>query len=290
MATTFCVSSKISETVNSPKSVSNGLNSSKTRTFEINASSESAAYTLLKAYAPSSDVVDGITLAATPVYRIEAVHGLNGAVGTYKGVVEYRHAGQDFQTTAANELLEVGREKVTFQASGTQVHKNYAISQTQYGAEARVVGKALNVQYDGTVDGLELNERAGQFTVSTVIDGAVADNAWWKARFGQVWTLNDATFRSWEAGSIALAGIDARQRADGHWEVDYSFQIQPQESAVTEIAGFNIGGPIDIEGFQYAWVMFRNKEDSGKIVPEIIGAYVADVYPKSDFSQLGIVT
>lgn len=290
MATTFCATEKISESANSPKSVSNGLNSSKTRTFEIVAASEAAAYVLLKAYAPSSDQVDGITLGATPVYAIEPVQAVDGGPNIYRGRVEYRHAGSDFQTFAANELLEVGREKVTFSASGQTTLKKYALSQLQYGVDARIVGNQLNVQYDGTVDGLEVNERAGQFTVSTVIDKDVATNAWWKARFEQVWTINDATFRSWEEGSVALAGIDGRQRADGHWEVDYTFQIKPMEKDLTEVADFPLGVTRDKEGWQYVWAMLRNKEDSGKIVPEVIGIYFADIYEKSNFANLGIQT
>jgi hypothetical protein len=281
------VTSKITESADSPKSQSSGLNSSKTRTFEIYATSDTAAYNLMRLKAPSFDVVDGITLAATPVYKLDTIRAIDGGVNSYKGTVEYRHAGRDEQASPDNELIDIGREKVTCSFSGTTANVTTALNQNRYGTNARDVGLALNVQYDGTVDGLEVNVPTGSFTVSTVISKDVVTNEWLKARFEQIWTTNNATFRSWPRGCVALAGMDTRQRADGNWEIDYSFQIQPPET-FTDIGGVSLGGSITKEGFAYTWVMFRPKEDAGKITPEPVGAYLAVVYKKSDFGQLGI--
>lgn len=287
MPTTFCVNSKITESADSPKSQSSGMNSSKTRTFEIYAASDAAAYVLLKAYAPAFDVVDGIPLTATPVYKLDTIRGLTGGVNAYKGTVEYKHAGRDEQTQSQNELIEAGREKVTCSFSGTTAHVNYALRQTKYGADARDCKKAVNVQYNGDVEGVDVNVPTGSFTVSTVIDGAVVTNQWLKERFEQIWTINQSEFRSWPEGCVALTGMDTRQRADGDWEIDYSFAIQPPER-MTEIAGTPFSQPVDKEGFQYAWVMFRPKEDANTIAPEVVGAYISDLYKKSDFGLLGI--
>lgn len=289
MATTFCVSSKISEAADSPKSQSAGLNSSKSRVFEIYAPTDAAAYALLKGYAPATDVVDGIPLEATPVYKLETIRGKDGGVQVYKGSVEYKHAGRDEQTTSENELITVGKEKVTCSFSGTSATVTTGLNQLKWGADARDVGKALNVQYNGDVEGLDINVPTGSFTVSTVIDGATVTNDWLKGRFEQIWTVNDAEFRSWPRGCVALTGMDTRQRADGNWEIDYSFQIQPPET-FTEIGGVPLGQTITKEGFAYTWVMFRPKDDSGQIVPEAVGAYLATIYKKSDFGLLGINT
>lgn len=287
MPTTFCVQSRINETPDSPKSTSAGLNSTKTRTFEIYATSEAEAYTLLRQTAPSVDMVDGIPLAATPVYKLDTVFATETGVRAYRATVDYRHAGRDEQALASNELIEPGREKVTSSFTGTTASVTTAISQTKYGAESRDVGKAVNVQYNGEVEGHDINVRTGSFTVSTVIDKDIVTNDWLKARFEQIWTINNANFRGWEVGCVALTGMDTRQRADGNWEIDYTFAIQPQET-LTEIGGVPLGATVVKEGFQYSWVMFRPKDDTDKIVPEAIGAYIATVYDKSDFGQLGI--
>lgn len=287
MPTTFCVNSKISESSDSPKSQSAGMNSSKTRTFEIYAASDAAAYALLKAYAPAFDVVDSIPLTATPVYKLDTVRAVNGGIQVYKATVEYKHAGRDEQAAADNELIDVGREKVTCSFTGTSTNVTTALSQTKYGAEARDVGKAVNVQYNGEVEGHDINVRTGSFTVGTVLGKDLVTNEWLKERFAQIWTINESDFRSWPPGCVALTGMEMRQRADGNWEVDYSFAIQPPES-FDEIGGVQLGATVDKEGFQYSWVMFRPKEDADKILPEAIGAYIADVYRKSDFGLLGI--
>lgn len=287
MPTTFCVNSKISESSDSPKSQSAGMNSSKTRTFEIYAASDAAAYALLKAYAPAFDVVDSIPLTATPVYKLDTVRAVNGGIQVYKATVEYKHAGRDEQAAADNELIDVGREKVTCSFTGTSTNVTTALSQTKYGAEARDVGKAVNVQYNGEVEGHDINVPVGSFTVSTVLDKDLVTNEWLKDRFKQIWTINEADFRSWPPGCVALTGMDMRQRADGNWEVDYSFAIQPPES-LDEIGGVQLGATVDKEGFQYSWLMFRPKETADKILPEAIGAYIADVYKKSDFGLLEI--
>jgi hypothetical protein len=57
---------------------------------------------------------------------------------------------------------------------------------------------------------------------------------------------------------------------------------------MTELGGVPFSQPVPKEGFQYTWVMFRPKEDGDKVVPEAIGAYVSDIYHKSDFGLLGI--
>lgn len=287
MPTTFCVNSKISESADSPKSQSAGLNSNKTRTFEIFATSDAAAYVLLKAYAPATDMVDGIPLTATPVYKLDTIRAINGGTNVYRGTVEYKHAGRDEQTQSQNELIEPGREKVTCSFSSTTTKVNKALVQTRYGAESRDCKKAVNVQYNGEVEGVDINVPTGSFTVSTVISSDVVTNEWLKERFSQIWTLNQADFRSWPPGCVALTGMDTRQRADGNWEIDYSFAIQIPET-LTEIGGLDLGTTVEKEGFQYTWVMFRPKDDADKIVPEPIGAYISDLYKKSDFGLLGI--
>lgn len=300
MPTKFCPIEKITECADSPKSQSAGLNSSKVRTFEIFAPSDLIAYELLKAYAPKVDFVPGddiftpLVLAATPVYKIDTIRGYdvpnsNGKINAYKGTVEYKHAGRDEQTTADNELIEPNREKVTCSFSGTTAKVTTARSQKKYGTNSRDVGNQVNVQYNGEVEGVDINVATGSFTVATVIHKDTATNQWFKDRFSQIWTLNNATFRSWPKGSVAFSGMDARQRADGNWEIDYSFVIQVPET-ISDIGGISTGGSVNKEGFEYAWIMFRPKDDTNKIVPEAIGAYLATLYKYSNFAQLGIQT
>lgn len=289
MATTFCEGNRIVERRNSPQFESSGTSSKLTRTYDIHAGSESAALLLLKGQAPIQATVDLILLGATPKYSISAVDVVNGS-GTYTGTVTYGHAARDEQTVPENELLssEEPREKVSFSFSGASAHVTEARDQTKYGTLAPECGNATDVDLEGVVEGHDINARTGSFTVDTLIPAATASNEWFRDRFRQVWTVNDAPFRSWPVGDVALAGMDGRQRADGDWEISYSFQIQPSED-ITNFAGIDTGGAASKEGWQYLWVMYRPSVTDSKLAPTPTGVYVATDYEYSDFSQLGIL-
>lgn len=284
MPTTFFGSDRITEEVTSPTFESDGINSTMTRTFAIVAATESSALTLTKTAAPATATVDSVPLEAPRKIAISRV-----GPGQYKATVSYRHAGRDEQEK--QELINVGDERVSADFAGQTQQITTAVSQTKYPTSARDVGRGINVLDDGTVEGTEINQRTGSFSVDVLINQATATNAWFKARFEQVWTFNNATFRSWPAGSVALTGMQSRQRSDGNWDISYSFQIFPNETGVSNIGGVSLGTTVNLKGSEYKWVMFRPKDDAGKVVPEPIGAYVANVYgAETDFSLLGIST
>ncbi|TXH55509.1 MAG: hypothetical protein E6Q97_08635 [Desulfurellales bacterium] len=283
MATTFTDTSSIRELDSSPTFVAAGINSTMQRQYQIKAASDSAALILVQGAAPSTATVDSIPLEAPRVITVKRV-----GQGSYEATVDYKHAGRDERE--GEELVEVGDERVSGDFSGQTIHVTIAKAQTKYGTDAPDVGLAINQNYDGSVDGTEKNVRSGTFTVETLIDGATVTNAWLKARYQQIWTFNDATFRSWPAGSVALVGFVPRLRSDGNWDISYSFQIFEEET-VTELGGVDLGGSVYLEGRQFKWVMYRPKVDAGgKLSSEPIGAYVADLYDESDFSDLGIAT
>jgi hypothetical protein len=304
MPSTFCVSQKITECADSPKITFNGTNSTVTKRYEINASSADAALELLINQI-AFPIVAGVLLSALPTVRVEprwnpAVG--SGGVGCYSGSIEYRHPGKDEQQEEDRQPGEpgYGREIVSASFSGEQEHITHAISQTHYGALSRDTNRGINVQSNGEVDGVDINKRIGSFTVSTVMDKNICDNDWFRDRMSQIWTTNDDTFRSWPKGCVALAGMEARQRSDGHWEIEYSFQVSPPREAVADIAGvpLTIGGvpqTIDIDGWDYVWVMYQptdavvNQAGDEVITPKPIGVHVAQVYYQSDFSDLGIL-
>lgn len=284
MSTTFCATNYIIQKTTSPVFDADGINSTMTRTYSISAATESAALSLVKSAAPLTAIVDSIPLDAPRKISVSKV-----GPGQYEATVSYRHAGRDEQEK--QELIEVGDERVSSDFAGQTIHVTTALVQSKYPSTARDVGLGVNVLDDGTVEGTDINQRTGSFSVDVLIDEATATNAWFKARLEQVWTFNNATFRSWPAGSVALTGMQSRQRSDGNWDISYSFQIFPNETGVSEIGGVALGTTINLKGSQYKWVMFRPKDDGGKIVPEPIGAYVAQLYEdETDFSQLGIST
>lgn len=284
MATTFCGLEIVSEDPKSPIVKSAGIASTVVRRYRVRSASHNSALALVEGLAPVSETVGSIPLQAPREIDLDPEDP-----ETFTATVTYKHAGRDEQTK--DELVEIGDEKVSGSFSGRSAHITEALSQTKYGTNAREVGKSVNVNYDGEVEGVDVNERTGSFTVETIISEATGTNSWFKARFEQIWTLNNADFRSWSSGCVALVGMDYRQRSDGNWEIAYHFEIIPSET-VTSIAGVALGGSVFKEGWQYVWAMYRKKEDTAtkRIEPEAIGVYIADLYPSSNFADLGIST
>lgn len=284
MSTEYTGTESISEEPTSPVFVSEGINSTMTRTYAIRSASHAGALALLKGLAPASATVDTIPLEAPPKWQIASVDR-----GVYKGTVDYKHAGRDEQQK--QELINIGDERVASDFQGQSIHVTTAKSQTRYGTSSINTRRAVNAKYDGTVDGVDINDRTGSFQVDVLVDEATVTNAWLKARYLQVWTFNNATFRSWPAGSVALTGMTTRQRSDGNWDISYSFQIFPGET-VTDIGGISTGGSVTLKGSDYKWLMYRPKLDTGTttVEPEAIGAYVAKLYDETDFADLGIST
>lgn len=279
----------IGETDDSPSFTKDGLNSRYRHTYTIRAANSSAAYALLIATAPATVTLDGIPLDAPPVYDVQTV---NYERGRFTGTVDYRHAARDEQNK--DDLVDVGDEKVSFDFGGEMLSGKTAIAQTAYpSASARDVGLAVNVETNGDVTGFEYGSPVGTFSVETVLSEATVTNAWLKARFAQLYTLNDSTFRSLEPGDCRFVGMSGEQRSDGTWAVRFSFEVRIGEDGVTEIGGVSLGTTIRVDGFQYPWVMFDRVNDAADddvIVPEAIGAYVADIQNESNFALIGVST
>jgi hypothetical protein len=75
--------------------------------------------------------------------------------------------------------------------------------------------------------GCEKNIAASTFTVTKVMAAATVTNAWLYARMSQVWTMNNATFRSLAARTTMLTGMQSSQRASGDWDITYNFEFRP---------------------------------------------------------------
>lgn len=291
--TTFCPTSNIVERETSPSIVVDGMNSRITRVYDITETGgSSAAYVLLKLTAPATAQVGdlGIPLNAPPIYRIDTTRYSDGQ---FVGTVEYRNAGRSEQTKHEKELTEPGpdKERVSLSFAGEVYTATEALSQTKYGPDAPDFEKSIGVNFEQQVEGVELNARTGQFSVEVVLDEATVDNDWIKDRYYQIWTVNDAAFRGWPAGDVALAGINGTQRSDGSWVIEYTFQLRATEVR-TDIGGIDVtsgGDPLAIPGWHYVWLHYAPELDgAGNQVPKAVGAYVAQVYERTDFANLGI--
>ena len=154
----------------------------------------------------------------------------------------------------------------------------------------------INQQHsDAMPEGVEINKAIVTIEAKTVISRYTASNAWFKDRLDQVWTLNQSTWRSLPARSVAFTGLSGSLRTDGNWDITYSFEYRPDNSGQTfqtESGGTaaTITTP-DTRGWDYVWSAWDKLALDDNKTKRVIRSVniVPDVYPTSDFNQLGMI-
>ncbi len=245
------------------------------------------ALNLVIATAPASVIVDGFVLAAIPEIDVDPTDGLGG----YSARVHYKHSSQDSKNDAQDQQLnEVDDERTRFTFGSESQHITVAKTQRKYGANSRDVGKVIGARADKAEepDGMDRDFPLSRIVVTRLYDPATVTNAWLKDRLDQLLTVNDAPWRSLPAESVRLASIEGDQRSDDLWELTFTFEYRENETNIDVGDGVVI---TDKKGWEYAWTMKVPQNDgNGKKIPKTEGGYVAVIYDKSDFTQLGVTS
>jgi len=178
--------------------------------------------------------------------------------------------------------------QISFQASTTQTHIEKAIAQTKYGDNAPDVGKLIGVTHDG-VEGVDIQTPTLTVSYRYVKSSAFVTTSYIGELKGVVGTINDAYFKGAAAGEMLCTAVSGSTRDDGNWELDYQF------AATENATNIAIGNGITVDekkGWDYLWVMYETAEDdtAKALIKQPVGAYVAQVYPYTSFSVLGIGT
>lgn len=260
-----------------------------------------AALTALSNFVPQTILV-GNYICATPSYTITPV--LDDPERTiFKGVVSWKSPDSD---SGGGEDPQEPEDDTSFSFSFASIEdvKLYSSSQTSYTNDkppSTTLEKGINRQHsDAMPEGMAVNKAIVTITAKTVIAGNVATNDWFKDRLDQVWTLNQSTWRSLPPRSVAFTGLQGDFRSDGNWNITYNFEYRPDNPGQTFETSKD-GTPQNIttpatRGWDYVWASWdkfsvEDAEAGGKKTERVIRAVhvVNDVYPTSDFGQLGMV-
>lgn len=202
----------------------------------------------------------------------------------WRGTVTYGKA-----TTLT--LPSTGDEKLEFDFGGGTKRVTQAISQTTYdssGADAtdRYKG-AIGVTPDG-VEGIDIDYTTGAFAITKIIPKDDVDATFTTNVLNTVNTVNNATFRGGDAGSVRLTKATASEYDDANYSFRFAFLFNKNETnlVVGDITVASKGG------HEALWVQYEETEDTTKnmTVRTPQTASVAKVYPDGDFSVLGITT
>lgn len=97
--------------------------------------------------------------------------------------------------------------------------------------------------------------------------------------------VNGSSFKGWQKGEVMFLGCSYSANNSSSVSVTFNFSIQLNES------GYKIADGVPAaskEGFEYAWAIHTTENINGVPAVKVSDAYIEQVVPYADFSELGI--
>lgn len=251
-----------------------GLQAGRELIFDLQGTDdEVAVQTLLLGTAPP--VYGGLALesiSAEPVWVDTVAHQ-----GIWKGRAKYVRIADDTEYTfdTGGGTTKITQSLATINA--------YAPA----GLTAPDCEGGIGVSED-RVEGVDITTPTYQFSEThRFADGSITPT-YKAALFSRTGTVNDGTFKGFNAGEVLFMGATGSKRGDEQWSLTFRFAASPNVSglAVGPITG------IDKDGWDYLWIRYAEFEDSSAqaVVKRPIGVYIERTYHRMDFSVLNIGT
>lgn len=162
----------------------------------------------------------------------------------------------------------------------------YAYARPNEAANAPSYQGAINCTADA-VQGIDVVVPAFNFTETWTLPAADVTDKYVTALYNLTGTINLKRFRIFDPGEVLFMGARCdRNRTDQLVKIAFQFSARPNRGT------FKVG---DVEvdyknGWQYLWVKYEDHNSGSTLVKRPLFVIVNDVYPKGDFSALGIGT
>lgn len=153
------------------------------------------------------------------------------------------------------------------------------------GATAPDFKRAIGVQPDGTVEGVDLPSWPEAISLTAVIPNFTLK--YLKACRALAGKTNATAFLAHAAGKLLYLGGSAQPREGGGMTVTHRFASG--EFQIIEADDFAPGFPaFTVDPFAYVWVWYTAAVDAGRTVQKPTAAYVERLYDSGDYSVLGL--
>ena len=184
---------------------------------------------------------------------------------------------------------QTGDSSFSFNTGGGTQHISQSLATiASYKAVANPNNPPDNKQAIGVhgdqVDGVDIVVPVLNFAETHYLALGTVTAAYVKTLARLTGTVNDATFKGFDAGEVLFLGASGSQRGDQDWEIAFNFAANEN---VTGISVGDIAG-IDKQGFHYLWVRYVEVEDQNHLTKRPEYVYVEQIYQSRDFSLLGI--
>lgn len=182
--------------------------------------------------------------------------------------------------------FDVGLESIHIQQSLATVSAYIAPDLTSAGiAGPPDFGGAINVTADLKVEGTDILVPTARFTLRYRAPNANVTDVYQKTVEGLVGTVNDATFRGRDAGTLLLAGVTGSRHNAEAWNLAFQFSYRPNvDVTIGDIEN------VQAKGWEHIWVMYLPKkdEDAQQVIKKPAYAYVEQIYREGDFGDLAL--
>lgn len=141
------------------------------------------------------------------------------------------------------------------------------------------------IGYNGDrIDGCDIITPKMSWT--RTISKASASMAYFYGLMDLVGCKNAAPFYGAKAGEALFAGASGTYSLADRYSVTHRFDIQRNKASIALVPG-ELTVPYK-RGWDYLWVRYSTKIEDGAVAPKAAAAFVEEVYPDGDFSEIGI--
>jgi len=142
----------------------------------------------------------------------------------------------------------------SFELSVEQRRTTQSLQQFAYGAFAPDYKGAINVQEDGTVEGVDLNFPVFSWNETHYLKYSRVNRAYFFTLFNSVARMNAAPFRDFARGEVLFLGCSGSKRASAQdWEMQFRFVASPNVSNL-EIGDVTVTEKL---GHDFLWVRYE---------------------------------
>jgi hypothetical protein len=160
-----------------------------------------------------------------------------------------------------------------------------ALEETRHPVDADQMEEAINVN-GGSVEGVDVVRPGMRYSETWIVPADVAMDFDFLGDVNRLTgTVNDSTFRAFEAGEALFMGARCQYQGDQPYaSITFEFECRPN------VDDFYVKGQGQFakDGWDYVWIRYRDAVNGTSLVRRPIAAYVNRVYKRVDWSGLRI--
>jgi hypothetical protein len=136
------------------------------------------------------------------------------------------------------------------------------------------------------IEGCDIVSPVFSFSETHYLDDSVVTEEYKQTLCDLTGTVNTAGFKGFSAYEVLFLGASGSRRGDlEKWEITFKFSAQKNRTDVAVGSEMSLS---TVNGWEYVWVEYDDKDSEYGTTKRPIRAFVEQVYSDEDFSALGI--